>query len=989
MKDIIDDWGELWTRPPGDTDGRRSSPSTEQHQQVPDPYVDDFDVAVDALVAVYDTPPFDISRRAYLELSLAIAEIVLGDDADSARISSGQIYSSLSDQARAEVEPSKGGIGITNVGNAPSVFTTKREIYKQTLYRAGQGLRQAWDAVRRHFHDAEIDEIADATDALATKGDVQHLEELRVDGGNLENRAAQRTDNDQEEDRGTVRDRTDATDGVPQAPGGTPLQEGEGQEGGSGEGPNGHPGAIGEGVASTESRLDLGAAPTDRDIGDGNLSRLDSDHGQHDSPSEPQTDGYVLTEMRGNYLQRDLLTEKVAHVPSEIQTAYRHFIIHLLTSAQIYWTDAWHAMHSKEVLIKQLPGGWALDEVQGGTSRLWDFEESVVQSREGGDYTPPGASGGEGRTREYRIDPQFAIEFWELAEKADAHYKLHSEDGESGKRARSSPALTTTLRDEGGNRWGTDHDLPTGHYSLPDGALRVLSDTEHKIDISQATEMKTILREEYLEAKATYQQAKKTYKDDAYLDEEGNARTEQEAEAIREARTTMKAMKTRKQKAEGRYHSLLSGLEVIARQADRIEDGVAFIQNAYEIQEVSGRKSFRKGGPQGLPAVLKSFAYSMEDVYNYDIKSSQTTGLRQLAEDLRRVGYDVDTEALDTYIERGGKDWVIDNYDLPRSLVKRVEHAIKFGGSIPDSMEAAYHLKLNDDNGFDMPEIAEHVEEHYSDREEQNRALDDLKEVFGPQVQMIKDLAEGLITAYWDAHSRAGGRGKGRTVRNHCGITFCKFDHSEGHVRRSKAMAWYLQGLEAAYIDAITILSTEYDYAVMANEHDGVITSGRVPGEAKERAREISGSRRAKLVDKRFEDEDDVRELCDEHGFDYPSPPLEDTDEETCNKQQTNPGANGQPPRPTSGDGSGSTTSPTSSNPRTKSESTSNGATPAGGGPSATTTPAGAGRAGPAPSPADIPSYPIRRCDRPTDEEMEREAEEGRRLRKKWEAQAL
>jgi hypothetical protein len=686
----------------------------------------------------------------------------------------------------------------------------------------------------------------------------------------------------------------------------------------------------------------------------------------HEGSGKADYNGYFQTELTANYLQRDRLNEEVSKVPSEIQTVYRHGIIHFLNCARVYWLDKWHAIHS-EALKAGLPGGWSLDEITRKTSKLWDFEGSVIQCFGDGFCRSPDDDGEGGLTRKYRIDPQFAIEFWELAEKADANYKLHSEEGETGKRDRSSAALTTTLRDEGGNRWGEERELPGGYYSLPDGAMRVMMDTEHKIDISEITEMKAILKQEYLEARARFEQAEKTYENMAYLDEEGSARTEHEAERIREARTTMKAMKTRKQKAEGRYHSLLSGLQIITRQADRIEGGIAYVQNAYEIQEVSGRKTFKKGGPQGLPAVLKAFAYSMEHVYNYDIKSSQTTGLRQLAEDLRRVGYDVDTEALDTYIEAGGKDWVIEEYDLPRSLVKIVEHAIKFGGAIPDSMEAAYRLKLDEDSGFEMSEIAAHVEEYYSDRDEQNRALSDLSEVFGPQVQMIEDLAEGLITAYWDAHSRAGGRGKGRFMRNHCGITFCKHDHKEevcdedgnitgykyGHEARSQAMAWYLQGLEAAYIDAITILSTEYDYEVMANEHDGVITRGRIPDEVKRRAKEISGARRAKLVPKRFEDEEDVREFCEEHGFDYPSPPLEETPADQRNEQQTSRGASERPPRPAKGDGSTSTTSRRGSSRPPVRKNASNGATPAGGGRSATTPPSGDGHDGRAPVPPE------------------------------------
>lgn len=174
-----------------------------------------------------------------------------------------------------------------------------------------------------------------------------------------------------------------------------------------------------------------------------------------------------------------------------------------------------------------------------------------------------------------------------------------------------------------------------------------------------------------------------------------------------------------------------------------------------------------------------------------------------------------------------------------------------------------------------MPEIASHVAEYFGAREKQNRALNDLEEIFGPQSQMIEDLAEGLLTAYWEEHSYTGGRGKGRVMRNHCGITFCKYDYDGGHQARSKAMAWYLQGLEAAYVHAITILSEEYDYEVMANEHDGCITIGTVPDEAKRRGQKISGFRSAILTDKRFEDEEDVQQVAEALNSPVPSPPLE------------------------------------------------------------------------------------------------------------------
>jgi hypothetical protein len=688
-------------------------------------------------------------------------------------------------------------------------------------------------------------------------------------------------------------------------------------------------GGIGQGYKRAKDFLETASGDTEGRLGtsegDVCFDRLGSDE-EENGGEDDRSESYLITEMIANYYQRNLLGEKVQVVDEQVQTPYRHFIIHLLHSAQIYWTDQWHPIHH-ETLIEKLPGGYILDEISDGTSRLWDFGGSIIQVRDCGDYVV------NERTREYRIDPRFAIKFWELADKADANYKMHEEKGEAGKRHQGSSALMTEFRDDSDHRWGKKEDLSTGHYSLVDGALRVLSEAEHKIDISAVTEMKEILEKEYESTVRNYDEAKRRYETVAYFDEEGGAKTDDEAEQIREARHYLQSTETRKEKAEGRYHALLAGLEVITRQADRIEDGTAYIQNAYEVQPISGRFSFRRGGPQGLPAVLKSFAYSFEDVYNYDIKSSQTTGLRQLATELQELGYDVDTQALDDYIESGGKDWVVEEYDLPRSLVKRVEHAVKFGGKIPASMEQAYYQKEN--TRWGMPEIASHVEEYYNTREGQNRALSDLKEIFEPQIQMIEELAEGLLTEYWDAHSQPGGRGKGRYMRNHAGITFCKHDYPEGHTGRSKAMAWYLQGLEAAYVHAITILSEEYDYEVMANEHDGCITIGKVSQEAKDRAKDLSGSYNAELVDKHFEDEEVVREVCDKINIDYPSPPLE-------TEWKTNgPGESEQQKRPGTTPGFEETTSPTASSPKTQSENGSRNALPVGDGQNGTTTASG------------------------------------------------
>ncbi|WP_146109957.1 hypothetical protein [Salinibacter sp. 10B] len=545
---------------------------------------------------------------------------------------------------------------------------------------------------------------------------------------------------------------------------------------------------------------------------------------------EKESKSYLITEIRGNHKQRDLLNQAVEEAPEPIRSPYRHFIIHLITCAKIYGVREYHPIHH-QTLIDKLPEGWRLTEIEGGTSRLWRFDESVIQCLDGGKY----ASGDDhrhGRAREYRIDPDFALDFHSAGSGANPNYNLHH----ANKRVWSSAAMKTILTTPSGHRWGKKCSLPGGHYSLIDGALRNLDEADHRIRTFPIYRVRDV-------AEAGYRRAAENHPAD-------------HPKLLR---------------AKGRYHSILSSLGIIKRQSRHVENGVASLTNAYEVQPISGRFSFRRGGPQSLPGALKAFAYDFEDVYNYDIKSSQTVALRQLASDLRSLGYDVDTKPLDEYIERGGKDWVVENedYDLPRGLVKQVEHAVKFGGRIPASMEQAYYCKYKSPWG--MPKIAEHVEDHFDDREEQNQALEDLAEVFGPQVEMIEELADGLLGAYWSANSTPGGRGKGRVVHNQCGITFCKFDYEEGHERRSKAMAWYLQGLEAAYVHAITILAEQYSYEVMANEHDGCITTGQVPNKAKERARTLSGFEKAELKRKPFAGEEDVRTICKKCDLKVPS----------------------------------------------------------------------------------------------------------------------
>lgn len=76
--------------------------------------------------------------------------------------------------------------------------------------------------------------------------------------------------------------------------------------------------------------------------------------------------------------------------------------------------------------------------------------------------------------------------------------------------------------------------------------------------------------------------------------------------------------------------------------------------------------------------------------------------------------------------------------------------------------------------------------------------------------------------------------------------------HFSDEERSRKVNAHILQGQEAAYIHRLTILSKKYDFIPISNQHDGLITLGIVPEEAKQEAGKLSGFHEPHLEIKPF-----------------------------------------------------------------------------------------------------------------------------------------
>jgi hypothetical protein len=332
-------------------------------------------------------------------------------------------------------------------------------------------------------------------------------------------------------------------------------------------------------------------------------------------------------------------------------------------------------------------------------------------------------------------------------------------------------------------------------------------------------------------------------------------------------------------------------------------DGVCEITAPYTVQDLTGRISTPL---QNAPSGMKKALYSgIRGLRNYDIKSSQTTRLRQFIREDAKAGAPLDPNVFDNY---PGKDAIGTLYDIPRDLLKPPEHAVKFGARfVYASMENAFkaglypafrsrfgqmsatstlsdgrHVSNSDLCGWLLDEVsapsdpvlAQCLTALRDSLREQMPALcaaamdiadttshDDeaadqiLRDTYGPMVEQIDQWTEWRLTEYWETHSRSGGsteEGGLRTViDNPCGLPFSREDYSEAD-RKKKFAASFLQGGEAAFIHHLTLLSPEYGYEPIGNEHDGLITLGEIPSEAVEEARRRSKFWDAEIVEKPF-----------------------------------------------------------------------------------------------------------------------------------------
>ncbi len=288
-------------------------------------------------------------------------------------------------------------------------------------------------------------------------------------------------------------------------------------------------------------------------------------------------------------------------------------------------------------------------------------------------------------------------------------------------------------------------------------------------------------------------------------------------------------------KARGRYYNDYAVLKDLLNQ-----NPVEVLPGFYEF-----KAPYKASNPgrihtfmQNASKEMKAAAFSnVDNLKNYDLRSSQAIGLIKQFKLAR-----LDTTWLEDYKDnKQAKHDYAAEIGISVDTWKQCLCAVLMGGHVPKKINSKGKIMeyLMEEAGGDLTLAVEY--------------LSKFSNVIAPLENEIKLWHDWLLDTYVES---VGTYGAGKLyLSNATNSKLCVDDLPEGKdiwQRKAKVAAFVLQGQEAAFIHNLTILSIEYGYKVLQNEHDGLITVGPIPQEAVDKAAVAAGMEYARLEDKPF-----------------------------------------------------------------------------------------------------------------------------------------
>ena len=294
------------------------------------------------------------------------------------------------------------------------------------------------------------------------------------------------------------------------------------------------------------------------------------------------------------------------------------------------------------------------------------------------------------------------------------------------------------------------------------------------------------------------------------------------------------------EKAHSRYTVDLAALLGIARQVkEDLGGGIVECYAAYEPQS-TGRITDKGILAQSASRGMKAALFAIPNVFNYDMVSSQPRMLRVWFE-----RYDLPIDPLHDLLETNKHEHAA-HVGLTVDGWKRAIMALIMSAVLFRSLQTG--TKRGGTFRGDLPRII--AENAIGDPAQAYKVF---RSYVQPLHKQLERWRRYLVEEWIPEHVQYNS--KGRFVKNAAGMLFYLDERKNGEVKpksvrelKRKLPAFLLQGQESFFIHTLVALAPDYGFRPMANEHDGLITEGRIPEAAIEAAKRVTGMSYVDLV---------------------------------------------------------------------------------------------------------------------------------------------